>query len=173
MTKNSHLFVFLSQNTSTVCSETPGLRLEGFLFFRPGLFFSFLVDFTMSTICVMFVSCALLRPRPVLHLRCRPARRFCKWSWNTSTQTSLPPLKVMSFSARSRNRRSGKCFILCLRVPTESLNVEFICNVLVVADQLLITRLKEMCEVAITENCMLLFSPLLYVIYCYQLTNET
>uniref|UniRef100_A0A674E195 Inhibitor of Bruton tyrosine kinase n=1 Tax=Salmo trutta TaxID=8032 RepID=A0A674E195_SALTR len=29
----------------------------------------------------------------------------------------------------------------------ESLNVEFVCNVLVVADQLLITRLKEMCEV--------------------------
>lgn len=42
---------------------------------------------------------------------------------------------------------------------TESLNVEFICNVLVVADQLLITRLKEICEVAITENCRLsLFS---------------
>lgn len=37
----------------------------------------------------------------------------------------------------------------------ESLNVEFICNVLVVADQLLITRLKEMCEVAITENLTL------------------
>ncbi|XP_027142993.1 inhibitor of Bruton tyrosine kinase [Larimichthys crocea] len=34
----------------------------------------------------------------------------------------------------------------------ESLNVEFVCNVLVVADQLLITRLKEMCEVVITEN---------------------
>lgn len=50
-----------------------------------------------------------------------------------------------------------KDVILCLYVPTESLNVEFICNVLVVADQLLITRLKEMCEVAITENCMLLF----------------
>ncbi|XP_029451409.1 inhibitor of Bruton tyrosine kinase isoform X2 [Rhinatrema bivittatum] len=31
-------------------------------------------------------------------------------------------------------------------------NVEFICNVLVVADQLLIARLKEMCEVAITEK---------------------
>lgn len=38
---------------------------------------------------------------------------------------------------------------------TESLNVEFVCNVLVVADQLLITRLKEMCEVVITENCTL------------------
>uniref|UniRef100_A0A8C2ATC3 Inhibitor of Bruton agammaglobulinemia tyrosine kinase n=1 Tax=Cyprinus carpio TaxID=7962 RepID=A0A8C2ATC3_CYPCA len=34
----------------------------------------------------------------------------------------------------------------------ESVNVEFVCNVLVVADQLLITRLKEICEVAITEN---------------------
>ncbi|XP_074539760.1 inhibitor of Bruton tyrosine kinase isoform X2 [Halichoeres trimaculatus] len=38
---------------------------------------------------------------------------------------------------------------------TESLNVEFVCNVLVVADQLLITRLKEMCEVVITENLTL------------------
>ncbi|XP_045069335.1 inhibitor of Bruton tyrosine kinase-like isoform X2 [Coregonus clupeaformis] len=37
----------------------------------------------------------------------------------------------------------------------ETLNVEFVCNVLVVADQLLITRLKEMCEVAITENLTL------------------
>lgn len=37
----------------------------------------------------------------------------------------------------------------------ESLNVEFVCNVLVVADQLLITRLKEMCEIAITENLTL------------------
>nr|XP_015211679.1 PREDICTED: inhibitor of Bruton tyrosine kinase [Lepisosteus oculatus] len=37
----------------------------------------------------------------------------------------------------------------------ESLNVEFLCNVLVVADQLLITRLKEMCEVAITEKLTL------------------
>ncbi|XP_055083589.1 inhibitor of Bruton tyrosine kinase [Periophthalmus magnuspinnatus] len=37
----------------------------------------------------------------------------------------------------------------------ESLNVEFVCNVLVVADQLLITRLKEMCEVAITEKLTL------------------
>lgn len=46
-------------------------------------------------------------------------------------------------------------FSLLLLCPTESPNVEFICNVLVVADQLLITRLKEMCEVAITENCRL------------------
>uniref|UniRef100_A0A672QNX4 Inhibitor of Bruton tyrosine kinase n=1 Tax=Sinocyclocheilus grahami TaxID=75366 RepID=A0A672QNX4_SINGR len=38
--------------------------------------------------------------------------------------------------------------------PT-SVNVEFVCNVLVVADQLLITRLKEICEVAITENLTL------------------
>ncbi|XP_068613172.1 inhibitor of Bruton tyrosine kinase [Brachionichthys hirsutus] len=37
----------------------------------------------------------------------------------------------------------------------ESLNVEFVCNVLVVADQLLITRLKEMCEVVITEKLTL------------------
>ncbi|KAM6968095.1 inhibitor of Bruton tyrosine kinase [Aplochiton taeniatus] len=37
----------------------------------------------------------------------------------------------------------------------ECLNVEFVCNVLVVADQLLITRLKEICEVAITENLTL------------------
>uniref|UniRef100_A0A3Q0QZL9 Inhibitor of Bruton tyrosine kinase n=1 Tax=Amphilophus citrinellus TaxID=61819 RepID=A0A3Q0QZL9_AMPCI len=47
-----------------------------------------------------------------------------------------------------------------LEMPTsseilQSLNVEFVCNVLVVADQLLITRLKEMCEVAITENLTL------------------
>lgn len=40
---------------------------------------------------------------------------------------------------------------------SESLNVEFVCNVLVVADQLLITRLKEMCEVVITENCKFMF----------------
>uniref|UniRef100_A0A8C7X3M0 Inhibitor of Bruton agammaglobulinemia tyrosine kinase n=1 Tax=Oryzias sinensis TaxID=183150 RepID=A0A8C7X3M0_9TELE len=37
----------------------------------------------------------------------------------------------------------------------ECQNVEFVCNVLVVADQLLITRLKEMCEVVITENLTL------------------
>lgn len=37
----------------------------------------------------------------------------------------------------------------------ESVSVEFVCNVLVVADQLLITRLKEMCEVTITENLTL------------------
>ncbi|KAF7653650.1 hypothetical protein LDENG_00080370 [Lucifuga dentata] len=37
----------------------------------------------------------------------------------------------------------------------ECLNVEFVCSVLVVADQLLIPRLKEMCEVAITENLTL------------------
>lgn len=37
----------------------------------------------------------------------------------------------------------------------ESVIVEFVCNVLVVADQLLITRLKEICEVAITENLTL------------------
>uniref|UniRef100_A0A8C5AE70 Inhibitor of Bruton tyrosine kinase n=1 Tax=Gadus morhua TaxID=8049 RepID=A0A8C5AE70_GADMO len=37
----------------------------------------------------------------------------------------------------------------------ECLNVEFVCSVLVVADQLLITRLKEMSETAITENLTL------------------
>lgn len=52
---------------------------------------------------------------------------------------------------------SGSCYVLRIR-STESLNVEFVCNVLVVADQLLITRLKEMCEVAITENRKFIFS---------------
>ncbi|XP_076006412.1 inhibitor of Bruton tyrosine kinase isoform X2 [Genypterus blacodes] len=37
----------------------------------------------------------------------------------------------------------------------ESLNLEFVCSALVVADQMLITRLKEICEVAITENLTL------------------
>ncbi|KAM5257001.1 inhibitor of Bruton tyrosine kinase isoform 1-T1 [Ctenodactylus gundi] len=37
-------------------------------------------------------------------------------------------------------------------VIKESQNVDFICSVLVVADQLLITRLKEICEVALTEK---------------------
>ncbi|KAI5106425.1 inhibitor of Bruton tyrosine kinase, partial [Silurus meridionalis] len=37
----------------------------------------------------------------------------------------------------------------------ESLSVEFACSVLVVADQLLIIRLKEICEVVITENLTL------------------
>ncbi|XP_074675793.1 inhibitor of Bruton tyrosine kinase isoform X5 [Strix aluco] len=37
----------------------------------------------------------------------------------------------------------------------DSQNVEFICNVLVVADQLLISRLKEICEVAIAERLTL------------------
>ncbi|XP_028903554.1 inhibitor of Bruton tyrosine kinase [Ornithorhynchus anatinus] len=40
-------------------------------------------------------------------------------------------------------------------VIKESPSVEFVCNVLVVADQLLITRLKEICEVAITEKLTL------------------
>lgn len=34
----------------------------------------------------------------------------------------------------------------------ESQNVDFVCSVLVVADQLLISRLKEICEVALTEK---------------------
>ncbi|XP_075058792.1 inhibitor of Bruton tyrosine kinase [Mixophyes fleayi] len=37
----------------------------------------------------------------------------------------------------------------------ESSNVEFLCNVLVMADQLLIIRLKEICEVTITERLTL------------------
>uniref|UniRef100_A0A7N4PKW2 Inhibitor of Bruton tyrosine kinase n=1 Tax=Sarcophilus harrisii TaxID=9305 RepID=A0A7N4PKW2_SARHA len=37
----------------------------------------------------------------------------------------------------------------------DSQSVEFVCNVLVVADQLLIIRLKEICEVAITEKLTL------------------
>ncbi|CAK6446810.1 unnamed protein product [Pipistrellus nathusii] len=37
----------------------------------------------------------------------------------------------------------------------ESQNVDFICSILVVADQLLITRLKEICEVALTEKLTL------------------
>ena len=43
---------------------------------------------------------------------------------------------------------------------SESGDVELICNVLVVADQLLITRLKQLCEWAITglsKNLNLLF----------------
>ncbi|KAM5326360.1 inhibitor of Bruton tyrosine kinase [Glossophaga mutica] len=40
-------------------------------------------------------------------------------------------------------------------VIKESQNVDFICSVLVVADQLLIARLKEICEVALTENLTL------------------
>ncbi|XP_054425632.1 inhibitor of Bruton tyrosine kinase isoform X2 [Pteronotus mesoamericanus] len=40
-------------------------------------------------------------------------------------------------------------------VIKESQNVDFICSVLVVADQLLIIRLKEICEVALTEKLTL------------------
>ncbi|XP_078068592.1 inhibitor of Bruton tyrosine kinase isoform X2 [Mustelus asterias] len=48
-------------------------------------------------------------------------------------------------------------YIYTGEAPTvkESQDVEFICNVLVVADQLLINRLKEICEVAITEKLTL------------------
>ncbi|XP_045150254.1 inhibitor of Bruton tyrosine kinase [Echinops telfairi] len=42
-----------------------------------------------------------------------------------------------------------------IEMPPESQDVDFICNVLVVADQFLITRLKEICEVALTENLTL------------------
>ncbi|XP_077018441.1 inhibitor of Bruton tyrosine kinase isoform X2 [Tamandua tetradactyla] len=40
-------------------------------------------------------------------------------------------------------------------VIKESQNMDFICSVLVVADQFLITRLKEICEVALTEKLTL------------------
>ncbi|KAF4025064.1 hypothetical protein G4228_017062 [Cervus hanglu yarkandensis] len=40
-------------------------------------------------------------------------------------------------------------------VIKESQNVDFVCSVLVVADQLLISRLKEICEVALTEKLTL------------------
>ncbi|XP_015455910.1 inhibitor of Bruton tyrosine kinase isoform X2 [Pteropus alecto] len=40
-------------------------------------------------------------------------------------------------------------------VIKESQNVDFVCSVLVVADQLLIIRLKEICEVALTEKLTL------------------
>ncbi|XP_037699224.1 inhibitor of Bruton tyrosine kinase isoform X2 [Choloepus didactylus] len=40
-------------------------------------------------------------------------------------------------------------------VIKDSQNVDFICSVLVVADQFLITRLKEICEVALTEKLTL------------------
>lgn len=43
-------------------------------------------------------------------------------------------------------------FLLFPFLLLESQNVDFVCSVLVVADQLLITRLKEMCEVALAEN---------------------
>ncbi|XP_073482960.1 inhibitor of Bruton tyrosine kinase [Aquarana catesbeiana] len=48
-------------------------------------------------------------------------------------------------------------YIYTDEAPTvkESANVEFICNVLVMADQLLIIRLKEMCEVTLTERLTL------------------
>lgn len=45
----------------------------------------------------------------------------------------------------------GHSVYVMLSFP-DSQNVEFICNVLVVADQLLISRLKEICEVAIAER---------------------
>jgi len=42
-----------------------------------------------------------------------------------------------------------------LLTVSESQNVDFVCSVLVVADQLLITRLKGICEVALTEKLTL------------------
>lgn len=46
-------------------------------------------------------------------------------------------------------------------VIKESQDVDFICSVLVVADQLLITRLKEICEVALTERLTLKIAAML------------
>lgn len=45
-----------------------------------------------------------------------------------------------------------KLIVLLVFFFLESQNVDFVCSVLVVADQLLITRLKGMCEVALTEK---------------------
>lgn len=67
---------------------------------------------------------------------------------------------VAEFAQTVKKHRVTGLIVIFL-CSTESLNVEFVCSVLVVADQLLITRLKEMCEVVITENCMLfIFSVL-------------
>lgn len=76
---------------------------------------------------------------------------------------SLPPLEVIP------QEYPTNLEVLCVMVllylfdvfASESLNVEFVCNVLVVADQLLITRLKEMCEVVITENRKFIFHNVL------------
>lgn len=72
---------------------------------------------------------------------------------------SLLPLEVIPRD--SPTNLEVVCVMLLLYLfdvfASESLNVEFVCNVLVVADQLLITRLKEMCEVVITENCKFIF----------------
>lgn len=109
------------------------------------------------------VSCSLFRPHRALHLRCQRAQRSFRPSWNIFTQMSLPPLKVIFQGSPTYLEalcvlvllQYYYCFTFC---STESLNVEFVCNVLVVADQLLITRLKEMCEVVITENCKFIFN---------------
>lgn len=115
-----------------------------------------------------------LRPHLVLRWSCLPAQRFCRSFSSIFTQMSLPPLKVSSqviltdthFELVFFNDVVLSEFAYTVKKPpetgliilspclTEALNVEFVCNVLVVADQLLITRLKEMCEVAVTENCM-------------------
>lgn len=121
------------------------------------------------------MSGAPLRPHPVLLWRCLPAQRFCRSSLNIFTQMSLPPLKVISrilsthfdelllmmLNLQTAIRLRGTGFIALCLCSIECLNVEFVCNVLVVADQLLITRLKEMCEVVITENCTCIFFPIL------------
>lgn len=99
------------------------------------------------------MSSALFRPPAALRWICPPALRSCRPFWSTSTPTSLPLSEVTPQTLCSLP--GFPPFVGVIRVSlyvSESVNVEFVCNVLVVADQLLITRLKEICEVAITEN---------------------
>lgn len=42
-------------------------------------------------------------------------------------------------------------FFSLVHFVAETQDIELLCNVLVVADQLLVRRLKEMCEVALTS----------------------
>lgn len=108
------------------------------------------------------------RRRPVMHWNCPSALRFCRSFWSTFTQMSVPPLKV-SFILFIFNRRFlfPSLLVVSFLCPTECLKVEFVCSVLVVADQLLITRLKEMCEVVITEHCKFICSLWLYFGHYY------
>lgn len=101
------------------------------------------------------MSSALFRPAAALHWICPPPLRSCRLFWSTSTQMNLPLSKVSPQTLRLVVFVSCFVFVGVILVSlyiAESVNVEFVCNVLVVADQLLITRLKEICEVAITEN---------------------
>lgn len=137
---------------------------------------------------VIWICFALCSPPVVLHWRCPLVPKSCRSYWSISTQMSLPLSEVL-FCTK---------YILALKVLTyvrshsyephasvsaaESLSVEFVCNVLVVADQLLIPRLKEICEVAITENCeslnrlhtMCLQSKhLLHILWCLCVCSDT